>query len=276
MGMVSYLNGTFIDAGDLTISPYDLGLLRGYAVFDIMRTQNGKPFLFSGHWKRLYNSAKQFGLKLPVTEKEFAAVVETLLRLNRFQESMIKTVVTGGPSADGFSPAGKETFFIIVENLKTLPQDVYLRGAKVITLEHPRECPSVKSTNYMTAMKHSRERMKRGAIEILYTCGGKALEGSVSNLFIVKKGGLITPKEGILLGITRNFVIKLAGKLKLQIEERAIPLKELLKADEAFMTSSTRNIVPVVMVDRTRIGPGKVGPVTKAILEAAERYNESY
>ena len=274
--MVSYLNGTFIDTGDLTISPYDLGLLRGYAVFDIMRTQNGKPFLFAGHWKRLYNSAKQFGLKLPVTEKEFKAVVENLLHINGFRESMIKTVLTGGPSADGFSPAGKETFFIIAEELKTLPRDIYLRGAKVITLEHPRECPSVKSTNYMTAMRHYRARMKQGAIEILYTCSGKALEGAVSNLFIVKKGRLVTPKEGILLGITRSFVIKLAGKLKLPLEERAIPLKEVLKADEAFMTSSTRNIVPVIMVDRTRIGAGKVGPFTKAIMDAAARFNELY
>jgi branched-chain amino acid aminotransferase len=274
--MVSYLNGAFIDTENLTISPYDLGLLRGYAVFDVMGTRNGKPFLFSGHWKRLQNSAKQFGLKLPVTEKEFAAVIENLLRLNGFRESMIKTVLTGGPSADGFSPAGKETFFIIAEELRTLPQDVYLRGAKVITLDHPRECPGVKSTNYMTAMQHHRERMKQGAIEILYTCGGKALEGSVSNLFMVKKGRLITPKEGILLGITRNFVNKLARKLKMQAEERVIPLKELLKADEAFMTSSTRNIVPVVMVDRTRIGSGKVGPVTKKIMDAAARYSESY
>jgi branched-chain amino acid aminotransferase len=276
MNTVACYNGALIDAKDVLISPYDLGLVRGYAVFDVMRTFNGKPFLCPGHYKRLRNSAKEIGLTLPVSSREFATIVENLLRINGFRESRIRTVLTGGPSPDGYSPVGKETYFILIEEIVPLPDRIYLRGAKVITVEYYRECPRIKSTNYVAAMQHHREKVKRGAIEILYTHRGKALEGSVSNLFMVSKNRLVTPKNDMLSGITRNLVIKLSKKRGIPIYEREISLKELLKADEIFMTSTTKGIVPIVKVDGTRIGKGKVGAVTASLTDDFRKYAETY
>jgi branched-chain amino acid aminotransferase len=276
MKTVAYYNGTLINAKDVLISPYDLGLVRGYAVFDVMRTFNGKPFLCPEHYKRLRNSAREMGLALPVNSREFSDIADNLLRINGFRESRIRTVLTGGPSPDGYSPAGKETFFILIEEIVPLPEQVYSRGAKVITIEYYRECPLIKSTNYVAAMQHHKERVKHGAIEILYTHRGKALEGSVSNLFMVNKNRLVTPKEDMLHGITRNFVISLSIKRGIQVDERAISLSKLLKADELFMTSTTKGIVPIVTVDRTRIGNGKVGGVTTLLSDDFRKYAEAF
>ena len=276
MNTIAYFNGSLVDSKEVLISPYDLGLVRGYAVFDVMRTFNGKPFLGAEHYKRLRNSARGVGLTLPVSSVEFAAIVDNLLRLNGFPESRIRTVLTGGPSPDAYSPAGKETFFILIEKIVPLPEQVYSRGAKLISIEYYRECPGVKSTNYVAAMQHYREKARRGAIEILYTRQGMALEGSVSNLFMVKKGRLITPKDDILAGITRNFLIRLSKKEGIPVDERAISLKELLRAEEIFMTSSTKGIIPIVRVDGTRIGMGRVGKITGSIMKAFRKFTDTY
>jgi branched-chain amino acid aminotransferase len=192
--------------------------------------------------------------------------VKKLLRVNGFQESIIRTVLTAGPSPDGYSPAGKETFFILVQKFIPLPKNVYLRGAKVMTLEYHRECPEAKVTNYVAAIQHHLERTRRYAIEILYIHEGKVLEASASNFFMVKGKKLITPKEDILHGITRNCVIKLARKAGLEINERVITLDEALKADEVFITSTNKNIVPIVTIDNKKIGKGTVGPITSAVM----------
>jgi branched-chain amino acid aminotransferase len=272
MESIAYFNGNIVESKNVLISPYDLGLLRAYGVFDVMRTWSNRPFLLPEHYRRLRNSAKELSLRVPLSEKEFAAVVENLLRLNAFPESRIRTVLTGGPSPDGYAPTGKQTFFILIEEIVPLPDEVYVRGAKIITVDYHRERSHVKSTNYSAAMKHHKERVKKNALEILYVHEGKALEGSASNLFSVKKKRLITPKDDILPGITRNYIIRLAKKLKFGVEERAISVKELLKADEVFMTSTTKNIVPVVAIDSNRIGPGTVGPVTTQIMDCFIKY----
>jgi branched-chain amino acid aminotransferase len=276
MNTVAYYNGALTDSKDVLISPYDLGLVRGYAVFDVMRTFNNKPFLREDHYKRLRNSAKEMGLNVPVSSAEYAAIVDNLLRLNGFREARIRTVLTGGPSPDAYSPTGKETFFILLEKIVPLPEHIYSAGAKMITVEYYRECPRIKSTNYVAAMQHHREKVRRGAIEILYTHRGIVLEGSVSNLFMVSKGGLVTPKDDILTGITRNFLIRLSKKCRIPVAERPISLKELLKADEIFMTSSTKGIIPIVSVDGTRIGRGKVGPVTSTLMDEFRKYAATY
>jgi branched-chain amino acid aminotransferase len=266
-----YYNGKFLDEKKAIISPYDLGLLRGYGVFDVMRTQKGKPFTLEEHWKRFCNSARHLRLKVPISRKAYVSIVDKLLRVNGFKESIVRTVLTAGLSPDGFAPAGEQTFFILIQNFSPLPKRVYQKGGKVITLEHHREYPQAKVTNYVAAIQHHRERTRQRAVEILYTHQGKVLEASASNFFIVKQGGLITPKDDILLGITRNTVIKLAHKCDIAVEERMIRLDETLQADEAFITSTNKNIVPVVAIDNAKIGSGAVGPVTSVLMHEFEK-----
>lgn len=272
MENIMYYNGKYLDVQKAAISPFDLGLLRGYGVFDVMRTQNGRPLSISEHWKRFRSSAQYLKLKVPLSLAVYSGVVEKLLRINGFQESIIRTVLTAGPSPDGYSPAGKETFFILIQTFIPLPRNVYLRGATVMTLEYRRECPEAKVTNYVAAIQHYLERTRRHAIEILYIHEKRVLEASASNFFMVQGDKLVTPKEGILRGITRNCVIKLARKGGFEVNERAIALEEALDADEAFITSTNKDIVPIVMIDKNKIGKGTVGSITSAVMDVFNKW----
>jgi len=277
MKKYSYFNGKIVALKNIKISPYDIGLLRGYGVFDVMRTQNSKPFLLAEHWQRLKNSAKDLGLNVPIAKERYKKIVERLLKLNGFKKSIVRTVVTGGYSDNGFSyQPGKETFIILMEKFIPLPKEIYARGAGVITQKFSRYRPQAKITNYVEAIRNQSRKKAAGALEIVYIENGKILEASTSNIFMVKDGAVITPKDEILIGITRNLVIKLAKKNKLKCEERNISEKELFSADEVFLTATTKNIVPVVKIDNKKIGNGRVGPVTKSLINQLEKFVKNY
>ena len=271
-----YFNGKFLTFKKVKISPYDLGILRGYGVFDVMRTRNGKPFLLGDHWERLRNSAKELNLKVPANKRNFQEIITKLLKRNGFRESVIRTVLTGGISKNGFNFEGRETFYILIEKFQPLPRECFTKGISVITLEYLRDIPEAKITNYIAAVKKQKEKNKRRALEIIYTSKGKALEASTSNFFIIKNGKLITPKKNILFGITRKLVIKLAKENGFNVREKEIKTDELFSADEMFLTASNKDIVPVVKVDGKKIGNGKAGKITKDLMKIFQEFAENY
>jgi len=272
-----YFNGKITTIDKVKINPYDIGMLRGFAVFDVMCTQNKKAFLLDEHWKRFQNSAKELGIKIPIGKNEYQVIVEKLLKLNNFKKSTIRTVLSGGLSSNGFSyEAGKETFMIMIEKFISLPVKIYKNGASVITLDYNRDFPKAKITNYVAAIKNQNKKMKAKALEIIYTKNGKALEASTSNFFIVKNGKIITTKDGVLLGITRNLVVKLARKNKFMIEEREISEKELFSADEVFLTATNKDVAPVVKIDGRKIGKGNVGKITSQLIKEFEKFTLEY
>lgn len=272
-----HFNGKITTLDKVKISPYDIGMLRGYGVFDVMCTQNGKAFLLDEHWKRFQNSAKELGLKIPIAKEEYEKIVEKLLRMNNFKKANIRTVLTGGTSANAFAyKPGRETFFILIEKFNALPNEVFEKGAKVITLEYDRDFPRAKVTNYVAAIRKQEEKIRKKALEIIYIRNGKALEASTSNFFIVKNQKLITTKDGILVGITRNLAIELARQNGLKVEERAISEKELFSADEVFLTATNKDIVPIVNVAQRKIGDGKPGKITRQVMEAFQKFAKNY
>jgi branched-chain amino acid aminotransferase len=275
MKQPAYFNGKIMPVGKIKLSPYDLGVLRGYGVFDVMCTKNGKPLHLPDHWKRLVNSARELQLKIPVSRKEFENVVKKLIRLNGYSESTIRTVLTGGISSDAFS-IGRETFYIMIEKFKPLSNEIFQKGAKVMTLEYQRHHPRAKITNYVMAIKNLKRKKQLGALEIIYIKNGKALEASTSNFFIVKKKKLITPVEDILHGITRKIVIDLAKKQKIPVIQRKVTAKEMLSSDEIFLSASNKDIVPIIQVDNKKIGSGKPGPVTRYLLKAFQDFSKCY
>ncbi len=180
----------------------------------------------------------------------------------------MRFVLTGGTTIGGLSFDPKHGhFFILLETPKPNDPSWYENGAKLITHEHIRAFSDIKTTNYITAVSLQGERKQKGAIEILYTFGGNVLEGTTSNFFMIKDEVIITPKDNILIGITRNFVIKLAKKEGYKVIERDIDVTELREADEAFITASNKEIVPIVKIDTYKIGHGKVGENTKLLME---------
>jgi D-amino acid aminotransferase len=278
MSKKCYFNGEIINFDEVRISPYDLGFLRGYGVFDVMRTVNGgKLFLFQEHWNRLVSSAEKLHLQVPVSKNELKDVMEKLVDIDDEDDCVIRTIITGGVSKNAFSVTGDPTLLVITENLEKMsPSREVYSGAKVITVDFKRSIPTAKISNYVEPIRHQEKKMKAGAIEIVYTHKGQALEASTSNFFIIKDGKVITTKDDILLGTTRNLIVDLARKNGFEVEEREVSIDEMFGADEMFLTAANKNIVPVVQVDEKKIGGGKVGETTKKLMKILSDYMISY
>lgn len=272
----AYFNGKITELKNVKIDPYDLGFLRAYGVFDVMRTQNGKPFLLDEHWKRFQNSAKELNLIIPMDRNKYNAIINKLVKLNNFNESTIRTILAGGVSENGFAYCAQETFIILIEKFQALAPEVFENGAAVITVEHARHIPRAKVCNYVEAIRNQQRKLKKGALEIIYVKNKRALEASTSNFFVVKDGKIITTKDGILLGTIRNLVVRLAKKWGYEVQERDIQEEELYAADEVFLTATNKDIVPVVKVGGKKIGNGKVGKVTQELMKIFAEFAKAY
>ena len=270
-----YLNGQIASLDKATIFANDLGLLRGYGIMDFLRTVNGKPFHLADHYQRFCHSAKILNLSVPITEGELATIIKTLLTKNKVKDASFRLILTPGRTNNGLDRNGQTTFFILTEDLYDLPTTMFSQGARLITSAYERMLPEAKHLNYLWAIKLAPSRQKQGAVDILYLKEGKVTECSTSNIFLIKKGKLITPKDGVLKGITRKVALDLAKKI-LPITERVVREKELWSADEIFITATNKQVLPIVKIDGKKIANGKIGPWTKKIMTAFAEYQKNY
>ena len=270
-------NGKIVPANSALIHLDDLGVLRGYGVFDVMKTVNGKIFLFDEHFKRLSDSADYLGARLPMGKKEIEEAIKKLISKNKIKQASIRIVLTGGRSADAMHFDSKTpTFYILVSEFRPLKEELLKNGVKLVTVEHSRDAAEIKTTNYVEAVRVINERQKKeNFFEIIYISNGAVLEASTSNFFALIGSKLVTPKDNILKGITRNLVIKLAKK-KFEVEERELKMDELNLAAEAFIVATNKDIVPVVQIDGKKIGDGKPGKNTKRMMELFEEFVKNY
>jgi len=272
-----YFNGKIVPANSALIYPDDLGVLRGYGVFDVMKTVNGKIFLFDEHFKRLSDSADYLGVRLPAGKKEIEEAIKKLISKNKIKQASIRIVLTGGRSADAMHFDFKSpTFYILVSESKPLEEGLYKKGVKLAMVEHSRDVAEIKTTNYVEAVKAINKLQKKEKFfEILYVSNGLMLEASTSNFFAFVGGKLIAPKDNILKGITRNLVIKLAKK-EFEVEERELKMDELNLVAETFITATNKDIAPVVQIDDKKIGGGKPGKNTKRLMEIFADFVKNY
>ncbi len=268
-----FQNGKIIRQDKAKVSPLDIGLLRGYAVYDGMTMTLGTVVCFRDHYNRFKNSAKGIGLPFPYTATYLEAVCSELYQKNKYKRMNIRAILSGGQTRAGILPSTPE-LTLLCEEWIPLPKAVYQKGAKLITHEYKRFMPSIKTTHYTTAVMLQKDRLKAKAIEILYTDHGRVLECSTSNVFIIRGDTLVTPADDVLHGITRKIVLGLDHGLR--VEERELGLTELLAADEVFITSSFKDIVPVVVVDSKKIAGGMVGEHTKKIIELFKVFLEKH
>jgi len=265
--MKHYLNGKWVTEKDLMISALDIAVLRGFGIFDFLRTYGTKPFRLDEHVDRFFRSAKIMGIKPVKSKKEIIDIVHKGIKLNKFENIQIKIVQTGGVSPDGFTPSAKPNFFILFQKAAIYPPELYSKGIKLLTSGIMRQIPQAKTINYMASIVEVQKAMKQGAKDILHTDEkGNIYEATRSNFYAIKNGNLITARDGILLGITRNAILDLADKLKIPKEFRFLNKSELSSINEAFISNSSQEIAPVVAIDRTKIGNGKVGRLTKILL----------
>ncbi len=267
MKRYTYLNGKILPHEKALVGVDDIGLSRAFGVYDGIMTYGGNPFEFARHYKRLSRSAKLLGLSVPVPEKELEEIILALVRKNSFKQPIVRVLLTGGTTLRGidFNPT-KPTFIVLLEELSQPAPEAYKKGVRIITHDFQRQIPEAKTINYIAAVRLQGAMRKAKAIEAVFTSKGLALEATTSNLFVVKKDKILTPQEGILNGITRQVVIELARKAGLIVLEKNISVKELVSADEVFLTSSFKEVLPVTIIDGKKVGDGKIGPITKQLI----------
>ncbi|MCL5073916.1 MAG: aminotransferase class IV [Actinobacteria bacterium] len=270
-----WFNGKYTPSNNVKIPITDLSVNRGFGIFEFLRTYNRKPFYLKEHLQRLHKSASLLGLKVPISDTQINKVINTLIFKNKEGDLNIKLLLTGGESKDGILPTGKHNFAIMATYIANYPRQFYTDGVKVITIPFSRLYPDVKSINYLGAVKGVIKANKEKAIDALYvSVKGEILEATRSNFFAFFGNKLYTPKAEILKGITREIVIKLAGKhFDLHID--TIRLNQLNKATECFITATTKEIMPVVKINNQIIGNGKVGKNTKKLMELFRAFVKS-
>lgn len=257
-----YVDGRWVHPNEAVISINDVAVLRGYSAFESFRTYYRQPFRLYEHLDRLYRSAELMELAIPWSREQVTDVIAQLIERNAYTHATIRILVTGGISEDTILPGDQPALAMLITPLGERDMQRFEKGYKLITVRDQRELPEAKTTGYVAAIRALKEAARQHASDALYVdAQGHVLEATRSNFFIFRGDTLVTPRIGVLIGVTRNVVVELA-RGHFPIEERPILLDELAEADEAFITSSAKEITPVVQIDDRIIGDGKPGPRT--------------
>lgn len=273
--MYCLVNGRLQQAKDAVLCINDLALMRGYGIFDFFRLSGGVPLFIDDHLDRFYHASEKTRLKIPYAKKELKEQLFTLFEKNQMPVAGIRLILTGGYTANGYDP-GQPNLVITQEPITFPPAYKYENGVKLITHEYLRDLPDVKTINYMTGIFLQERVQKEGAYDVVYCHKNEVLELTRSNIFIVNDVGTVfTPKENILHGITRKNLIRAANS-SIEIVEKSFTLEELYNAKEAFLTGTTKKVLPITQIDDKTIDNGKPGDITKQMIELFRRCEEEY
>ncbi|MCD6109613.1 aminotransferase class IV family protein [bacterium] len=261
--MYFILNGKLVESKKAVIPITDHGFLYGDGIYETMRTKNGKLWLFNEHIKRLNNSAKEVGIKVPYKKADIFKQIILLMKKNKIAEARIRLTLSRGSNDFNFGSAKTPTFLVEAKKLTFPPKEFYKKGISVVTYNIERPMAQLKSTSMLPSILAYRYAKKKHAYEaLLVDCNNRITECSMSNVFFVKKGKLITPKDDILKGTVRGFIIK-----KTKVKLTVIKKKDLSKMDEAFITGTVKGILPITKIDGKKVGNGKIGKVTSRLME---------
>lgn len=277
-----WFDGRIVPVGEAKISVFDHGLLYGDGVFEGIRSYNGRVFERDAHLRRLFNSAKAIRLDMPYTLEQVDRALDETLEANGLlhpdKDAYIRLVVTRGVGVLGISPLRTEhpIVYIITSSIQMYADEMYQKGMPVIissiTRNHPNAMPPrIKSLNYLNNILAKLEAHAAGVGEaIMLNHMGYVAEATGDNVFIVRDGQLQTPptSAGILEGITRATIIRLARDAGIETVEKDLERIDLYVADEMFLTGTGAQVIPVHSVDGRPVGNGTVGPVTKHLMAA--------
>jgi branched-chain amino acid aminotransferase len=271
-----YLQDKFVRKEDAKVSVLDYGFLYGDGLFETFRAYAGKIFRLSQHLDRLALAADRLAISPPS-----AAILETLLyetlQQNRLEEALLRLTLSRGEGTPGLNPApcAAPTLVITARQFDGYPTDYYRNGVSGVIVQGRRNAaaldPALKSISFLSNVLAKLEAKKRGAFEGLFlNTEGALCEGTISNLFWVREGKLKTAAAaaGILEGITRKVVLESATKMKIETEAGLYPAGDLFAAEEAFLTSSGLELMPLTEIDEKRVGTGRPGPLTQRLHHA--------
>ncbi len=282
MGLKVWLDNKLVDEADARISVFDHGLLYGDGVFEGIRVYSGRIFELDAHIQRLYESAGVIRLVISMSKDKLTKTVEKTAEANGVIDGYIRLVATRGVGTLGLNPFICENgrLFIIADNIQLYPEELYEKGMKVISStmirSHPLSLPpQVKSLNYLNNIMAKIEALDNNVPEaIIYNHEGYVAEATGDNVFIVKDGVIYTPpvSAGLLGGITRGVVIKLAKVENLEVVEKNLTRFDLYTCDEFFLTGTAAEVIGIVNIDSREVGDGEPGPYTRLLRKKFYKY----
>lgn len=285
MGLKIYIDGKFLPKENAKISVFDHGLLYGDGVFEGIRTYDGLIFKLKEHIDRLYQSAHTIMLEIPMSKNELVEAIKRTLRENKLKDAYIRLLVTRGVGDLGLDPrkCPKATIIIITDKIKLYSPEFYKMGMEIVTIptqrtSHEAVNPQVKSLNYLNNILAKVEAINAGVEEaVMLNSEGYVAECTGDNIFIVKKGALLTPPIhiGVLRGITRGAVIDIARMKGIPVCEEILTRYDLFNAEECFLTGTAAEIIPVVKIDGRTIGNGKPGKMTSNLTNEFHKITRS-
>lgn len=272
------INGVIRDTAEAVIPVMDHGFLFGDSVYETIRTYGGRLFRFDDHYKRLRGSAAALELRVPFTQDEIEERMRRTLAAAREPDAAVRIVVTRGvgPMPLDPDPCTSPNVLVFVRPRPRYPEGAYANGLSIAVVTRLRNArgaidPNVKSGNYLNNVLASVEAKRAGAFEgVMLNGAGHVTECTTSNVFAVVNGAVVTPAldEGLLSGITRKVVLEICAKEGIAAREEGFGPDVLRGADEVFITSTLKQVMPVTTVDGRRIGAGVAGPVTLRLLAA--------
>jgi len=284
MGSFASINGSVLPAQEARISVLDNGFTFGDAVYETMRTYGGRPFELGRHLRRLRASAARLGFVIPEDDALLERRLTGLLEQAANPESYIRIIVSRGTGdiSYRFENVKGPTVVMVVKPLEPLPASSFEEGIEVAVVSVRRNSPraldpAIKSCNLLNNVLAVREAQGRRAEEaILLNERDEVAEGASTNVFLVKAGTVLTPPltAGILAGITREVLIPQVEAAGLPFREQALHLDDLRSADEAFLTGTTRELMPIRAIDGRPVGDGRPGPITKRLIAAFRAYTD--
>lgn len=246
----------------------DLSFQRGYGIFDFFRLKANKPLFLEAHLDRFFFSAEEMRLPVPLAKEEIKTAIAALIEKNHLPNTGIRLSLTGGNTDDGFN-IGQPAFLITQHPFTPPAAEQVQNGIRLFSYPFQRQLPQVKTIDYLMAIWLQPKRIEAGADDILYYQDGIISESPRSNIFLVTADNkIVTPAENVLAGITRNKVLALA-KEHYSVEERAVSIAEIKKAKEAFLTSTTKQVLPVAQIDDTIFPQRKIAQHLLSLLRAA-------
>jgi branched-chain amino acid aminotransferase len=271
-----YLDGKFYSEADAKVSVFDHGLLYGDGIFEGIRFYNGRVFRLEEHLERLWDSARSICLEIPMSQRAMTEALLETIRQNDLREGYIRLLVTRGVGNLGLNPeqCKKPSVIIITAQIALYSDEMYRKGLTVVTVATRRTNPSalnpaVKSLNYLNNVMARIEANQANADEaLMLNDEGNVAECTADNVFIVKHGQIFTPPitAGALRGITRSVVFEIAAETGIKVTEADITRHDVFIADEAFLTGTAAEIIPLVKADGRPIGTGKPGPITTRMI----------
>lgn len=271
--MIGFNNGTYQELEQIAVPITSLSINRGYGAFEFFEVRHSKPFFGDRHLARFLHSMEILKLQSDF-DGQLQAIVQEVIQRNQFDNGYLKLFAL--PHNTRYKNHRKAGLYVFPWEMPLYPPELYTNGAKLLLKEHRRFLPEAKSTSYLAGQYWMDEQDDKQIVDVLYTDKGLITETSRGNVFVVKDDLVLIPDSQVLKGVTRGLILELLAEQGRLHSETDVSIAMLLDADEVFVSSTTKHVMPITQIDEVQIGDGKPGPVTREIREAFLRLKHDY